>query len=478
MSRSTNDYDAIVVGAGPNGLAAAITLQQHGLQVLLLEAKDTVGGGTRTKELTLPGFQHDVCSAIHPMLIMSPFFQQLQLKDYGLELIFPPVAAAHPFDDGSAAVLRGSVEDTAALLGTDGDAYTQLVASLVKNWKDLGPDILGPLHFPKHPLQLAAFGLTALRSADAIVKRFRTKQARGLWAGMAAHSMLPFNYLSSAAIGTVLCTAGHVAGWPLVKGGSQGIANAMAALFTAFGGDIETNSPVDDLSHLPPAKLLLLDVSPRQLVQMAGTRLSGSYVKKLSRYRYGPGVCKVDWALDGPIPFVNDDCRRAGTVHIGNTYEEIAAAEAGTWKGQLSEKPFVLLAQQSLFDSTRAPEGQHTAWGYCHVPNGNTADMTSIIENQVERFAPGFKKRIVGRHVMNAAAMETYNANYIGGDINGGAIDISQLFTRPVLSSSPYRTSAKGIYLCSASTPPGGGVHGMCGYHAAMRALKDIKVIH
>lgn len=478
MSSSTNEYDAIVAGAGPNGLAAAITLQQHGLKVLLLEAKDTIGGGMRTKELTLPGFLHDVCSAIHPMLIMSPFFQQLPLQQYGLELIYPPVAAAHPFDDGSAAVLKGTVEDTAALLGADGNAYTKLVAPLVKNWASLGPDILGPLRFPKHPLQLAAFGLTALRAADGVAKRFRTQQARGLWAGMAAHSMLPFHYLSSAAIGMVLCTAGHVAGWPLVKGGSAGIAAAMAGLFTALGGKIETGVEVDDLSGLPPAKVVLLDVSPKRLITIAGERLPGSYVKKLSRYRYGPGVFKVDWALEGPIPFTNEDCRRAGTVHIGNTYEEIAAAEAGVWQGRTPERPFVLLAQQSLFDATRAPQGQHTAWAYCHVPNGNTADMTAIIENQVERFAPGFKQRIIARHLMNAAAMESYNANYIGGDINGGAIDLSQLFTRPVMSISPYRTGAKGIYLCSASTPPGGGVHGMCGYHAAIRALKDIKVIH
>lgn len=467
-------YDAIVVGAGPNGLAAAITLQQRGLQVLVLEAKDTVGGGMRTKALTLPGFRHDVCSAIHPMLIMSPFFRGLSLQDHGLELIYPPVAAAHPFDDGSAAVLRGSVAETAAAFGVDAAAYTDLVEPVVQHWNELGTDLLAPFHFPQHPWLMARFGLTALRSAAAVAKRFRTEAAKGLWAGMAAHSMLPLHYLSSAAIGIILSAAGHVAGWPLVKGGSQGIADAMAAYFLSLGGKIETGTTVDNIDQLPPAKLLMLDVSPRQLLSMAGHRFSSRYTKALGRYRYGPGVFKIDWALDGPVPFTNPECRQAGTVHLGNTFAEIAHAERANWQNEISQKPFVLFAQQSLFDQTRAPQGQHTAWGYCHVPNGNTTDMTAIIENQVERFAPGFKKLIIGRHVMNTAAMQEYNANYIGGDINGGAIDIRQLFTRPVLSASPYRTNAKGIYLCSASTPPGGGVHGMCGYHAAAQALKDL----
>ncbi|SJZ86279.1 Phytoene dehydrogenase-related protein [Chitinophaga eiseniae] len=467
-------YDAIVVGAGPNGLAAAITLQQQGLQVLVLEAGDTVGGGMRTKELTLPGFRHDVCSAIHPMLIMSPFFRGLSLQDYGLELIYPAVAAAHPFDDGSAAVLRGSVAATAAAFGADAAAYADLVGPVVEHWDELSRDILAPFHFPRHPWLMARFGTTALRSAEAVAKRFRTGAAKGFWGGMAAHSMLPFHYLSGAAIGMILCAAGHVAGWPLVKGGSQAIADAMAAYFLSLGGKIETGITVDNVDQLPPAHVLMLDVSPRQLLSIAGHRFSAGYAKALSRYRYGPGVFKVDWALDGPVPFTNPECRQAGTVHLGNTFAEIAQAEHANWKNEITPKPFVLFAQQSLFDQTRAPQGHHTAWGYCHVPNGNTTDMTASIENQVERFAPGFKKRIIGRHVMNTADMQAYNANYIGGDINGGAIDIGQLFTRPVLRASPYRTSAKGIYLCSASTPPGGGVHGMCGYHAAMQALKDL----
>lgn len=477
MSGPYNSYDAVVVGAGPNGLAAAITLQQQGLQVLVLEAKDSIGGGMRTKELTLPGFHHDVCSAIHPMLIMSPFFRQLPLRDNGLELVYPTVAAAHPFEDGSAAVLRNSLPDTAAALGADAAAYRNFIAPLVQNWNEMAGDVLAPFHFPKHPWKMARFGLTALRSADAVVKRFRTREARGLWAGMAAHSMLPFHYWSSAAIGMILCTAGHVAGWPLVKGGSQQIAQALAAYLVSLGGKIETGITVNSVDQLPASKLIMLDVSPRQLVSIAGHRLSNRYVQQLSRYRYGPGVFKIDWALDGPTPFINAGCRQSGTVHLGNTYEEIAQAERANWNGQVSQKPFVLFAQQSQFDTGRAPQGQHTAWGYCHVPNGNTTDMTAAIENQVERFAPGFKERIIGRHVMNTADMQQYNANYIGGDINGGAIDIRQLFIRPVLRTSPYRTSAQGIYICSASTPPGGGVHGMCGYHAALQALRDGKII-
>ncbi|MBC9909087.1 phytoene desaturase family protein [Chitinophaga varians] len=458
-----NNYDAIVVGAGPNGMAAAITLQQRGLQVCLLEAKDTVGGGMRTKELTLPGFHHDVCAAIHPMMGISPFFRSVPLQRFGLELVHPAVAAAHPFDDGRAAVLRSSLADTAAALGEDAAVYHDLVAPLVGDWENIAADILAPFHFPRHPLKMARFGLNALRSAEAVAKRFHTPQARGLWAGMAAHSMLPLNRPPGAAIGMILCAAAHIAGWPLVKGGSQKIADALAAYFQSLGGTIVTGVTINTIDQLPPAKLVLLDVSPRQLVDIAGHRLSSRYVRQLSRYRYGPGVFKVDWALDGPVPFTNPECRQAGTVHLGNTYEEMAAARL----------PFVLFAQQSLFEESRAPQGYHTAWGYCHVPNGSTADMTSLIEAQVERFAPGFKKSILSRHVMNTADMQQYNPNYIGGDINGGIIDLRQLYARPVLSVSPYRTSARGIYICSASTPPGGGVHGMCGYHAALQALKD-----
>jgi phytoene dehydrogenase-like protein len=468
------DYDAVVVGAGPNGLAAAITLQQAGLAVLLLEAKATPGGGLRTAELTLPGFKHDICSAIHPMAVLSPFFAGLPLQDFGLQYIYPPLAAAHPFDDGTAAVLDNSVTETARLLGDDGNAYLQLIEPVIKDWPNMVNDLLGPLHFPAYPLAMAQFGLKAFAPATTLAKRFSTRSARGLWAGMAAHSIQPLSNIATSAIGLVLLTAAHIKGWPLPAGGSQQIANALAAYFVSLGGKIETNTPVRSLQQLPSSHAVLFDVTPKQLLQIAGNRFSSLYTWQLNRYRYGMGVFKVDWALDAPIPFTAEACKQAGTVHIGNTLEEITAAEEAAWQGKPVDKPFVLLAQQSNFDHSRAPAGKYTAWAYCHVPNGSTTDMTHVIERQVERFAPGFRDRILGRHVMNTEQLESYNANYIGGDINGGIIDVGQLFTRPALRWSPYRTSAKGIYICSSSTPPGGGVHGMCGYHAAQRALRDI----
>jgi phytoene dehydrogenase-like protein len=468
------DFDAVVVGSGPNGLAAAITMQQAGLSVLLIEGKDTIGGGLRTAELTLPGFLHDVCSAIHPMAAISPFFSTLPLAEHGLEFIYPDVAAAHPFDDGSAAVLKKSLEETALSLGSDADTYLKLMRPVVKGLPLLAPDILGPLRFPKHPLIMARFGLDALTSATFLAKRFHTQQARGLWAGMAAHAIQPLTNLTSSAIGLVLLASAHMQGWPLPKGGSFSIAKALAAYFESIGGKIETGLYVRSLSQLPSARALLFDITPRQLMAIAGDRFSPLYKWQLRHYRYGMGVFKIDWALDGPIPFTAPACRQAGTVHLGNTLEEIAAGELASYKGQHPEKPFVLLAQQSLFDASRAPEGKQTAWAYCHVPHGSQADMTEIIENQVERVAPGFKKIILARHTMNTAQIEAYNPNYIGGDINGGIIDIGQLYTRPALRWSPYKTSAKGIYICSSSTPPGGGVHGMCGYHAAKKALKDV----
>lgn len=476
MAFSTNkkEYDAIVVGSGPNGLSAAIVLQQAGLSVLLVEGKDTIGGGMRTAELTLPGFKHDICSAIHPMAAASPFFKTLPLKKYGLEFINPPIAAAHPFDDGTAAALTQSIEETARSLGKDEQAYLKLIGPIVKNWPLIDKDVLAPLHFPKHPLAFAKFGLKALASANTISKRFVTKEAKGLWAGLAAHSILPLTHLTTAAIGVVLATAAHSVNWPLPKGGSQSIADTLGQYFIALGGKIETNFYVKSLQQLPSSHAVLFDVDPKQLLQIGGNSFSSIYQWQLKRYKYGMGVFKVDWALDGPIPFTAEQCRTAGTVHIGNTLEEISAGEQAVWDGKHVEKPFVLLAQQSLFDSTRAPVGKHTAWAYCHVPNGSEKDMTEIIEKQVERFAPGFRERIIGRHTMNTRQLETYNANYSGGDIVGGAADITQLFTRPSLRFSPYRSSAKGIYICSSSTPPGGGVHGMCGYHAAQRVLKDI----
>ncbi len=468
------DFDAIVVGAGPNGLAAAISLQQAGQRVLLIEGKSTIGGGLRTAELTLPGFHHDICSAIHPLAVSSPFLSRLPLEQFGLEFIYPSMAAAHPFDDGTAAILSPSLEQTAAALGKDEQAYINLMRSLVSSWTDLIPDILGPFGLPRHPLKLAAFGMKAMAPAITVAKRFQTRAARGLWAGMSAHSMMPLTNATTAAAALVLMAAAHHKGWPLAKGGSQSIANALGAYFQSLGGIIETNRPIWSLDQLPSWKALLLDVTPQQLIQLAGYRFSSLYKWQLSRYRYGMGVFKIDWALDGPIPFKAAACREAGTVHIGNTLEEIALSERQAMDGIHPEKPFVLLAQQSLFDQSRAPEGKHTAWAYCHVPNGSRKDLTEIIEQQVERFAPGFRERILARHVMNSEDMERYNPNYVGGDINGGILDLGQLFTRPALRASPYRTSAKGIYICSSSTPPGGGVHGMCGFHAAQRALKDV----
>ncbi|HEX2536394.1 MAG TPA: NAD(P)/FAD-dependent oxidoreductase [Chitinophagaceae bacterium] len=468
------EYDAVVVGSGPNGLAAAITLQRSGLSVLLVEGKDEIGGGLSTQELTLPGFLHDTCSAIHPLAAGSPFFRTLPLAGHGLQYAYPTVAAAHPFDDGTAAVLKGSVEDTARLLGADAPAYRRLMQEVVADWPLIDRDILAPLHFPEHPAAMARFGLKAVSPALTLARRFTSKEARGLWAGMAAHSIQPLSNWTTSAIGLVLLAVGHLQGWPLPLGGSHSIARALASYFISLGGQIRTGFFVSSLRQLPSAHAVLFDVTPRQLLRIAGYRFSSLYQWQLERYRYGMGVFKVDWALDEPIPFTAEACRQAGTVHLGNTIEEIAAGERAAARGGHPERPFVLLAQQSLFDVSRAPAGKHTAWAYCHVPHGSTKDMTAAIERQVERFAPGFRDRIIGRHTLNTAQLEAHNPNYIGGDINGGILDVGQLFTRPALRYSPYRTSARGLYICSSSTPPGGGVHGMCGYHAARQALHDI----
>ncbi|WP_114790804.1 NAD(P)/FAD-dependent oxidoreductase [Niabella yanshanensis] len=467
-------YDTIVVGSGPNGLAAAITLQQRGHPVLLIEGKGQVGGGLRTSELTLPGFHHDVCSAIHPMAIHSPFLSSLPLADFGLEYIHSAIAAAHPFDGGSAAYVTHSIEDTASALGKDEQVYLDLIGPVIEDWPFIINSILAPLRFPDHPFRLAKFGLKALRSASAIARKFSTRKGKGLWGGMAAHSIQPLTNTSTAAVGLVLSAAAHIKGWPMAKGGSQAVANAMAAYFKHLGGTIQTGRWVQSVEELPQARALVLDVTPAQLLKIAGHRFTSFYRSQLQRYRYGMGVFKLDWALSGPIPFLSEECRKAATIHIGGAFEEIALSESSASSGKMIDKPFVLLAQQSLFDVSRAPGGQHTAWGYCHVPNGSAVDMTDIIEQQVERFAPGFKKLILSRHAMNAQQMEIYNPNYIGGDINGGIMDIRQLYTRPSLSLTPYRTSDRQIYICSSSTPPGGGVHGMCGYHAAQTILKDL----
>lgn len=472
---SKKDFDAVVVGAGPNGLAAAIVLQQEGLSVLVLEAKSAIGGGMRSAELTLPGFMHDVCSAVHPMAAGSPFFRSLPLDKHGLEFIYPDIAAAHPLDNGTAAVLLNSLEKTAGQSKQDERSYLNLFQPLLKDWSNIEPAILGPLKITSHPAALARFGINALLPASVLARRtFKTDSMQALFGGMAAHSIQPLSRFATAAIGLVLMTEGHIHGWPIPKGGSQQIANALASCFQSMGGKIMVNTPISSLKQLPSCSAVLFDVTPRQLLKIAGHKLSSLYKWQLNRYKYGMGTFKIDWALDAPVPFSAPDCNNAGTVHIGNTLREIETAEQMTHEGKHPEKPFVLLAQQSRFDPSRAPEGKHTLWAYCHVPNGSRVNMTDAIEKQIERFAPGFRERILARHVMDTEKMEAYNANYIGGDINGGEQNLSQMFTRPALRFSPYRTSAKGMYICSSSTPPGGGVHGMCGYHAARRALKDI----
>ena len=474
MRLEKRDYDAVVVGSGPNGLAAAILMQQQGLSVLLIEGKETIGGGLRTAELTLPGYLHDICSAVHPLAVASPFFEKLPLQDHGLEYMYPDLAVAHPFDNGTAATLKHSIEETAGLLGADKQAYIKLIKPIVNDWPFIVPDVLRPLHFPKYPFKMARFGLSAFTSAAHLQKKFKTIEAKGLLAGMAAHAIQPLTKLTTSAVAMVLMATAHNKGWPIPKGGSQNIANALASYFISLGGKIETKTYIASLAQLPSAHVVLFDVTPRQLLKIAGHRFSSLYKWQIRRYRYGMGVFKIDWALGAPIPFTADNCKKAGTIHIGNTFVEIADGEQQIWNGKHPEKPFVLVSQPSLFDRTRAPEGKHTAWAYCHVPGGSTKDMSAIIENQIERFAPGFRNTILAKHTMDTVQMEDYNPNYIGGDINGGVIDIGQLFTRPVLRWSPYQTSAKSIYICSSSTPPGGGVHGMCGYHAAKRALKDV----
>jgi phytoene dehydrogenase-like protein len=469
--------DAIVVGAGPNGLAAAIVLAQAGLSVRVVEAAETVGGGARSAELTLPGFVHDVCSAIHPLGIASPLFRTLPLAEHGLDWIEPPAAVAHPFDDGTAVLLERSPEAAVPTLGEDDDSWRRLFGPLVRDAEPLLDDVLGPLRLPAHPLALARFAARAAPPATLLARlSFGGAKARGVFAGLAAHSMLPLSRPPSAAFGVMLGLLGHAVGWPVPRGGSQRLSDALASHLRSLGGEIETGHRVESLAELGDARAVLLDVTPRGLLALAGDRLPSRYRRRLERYRYGPGVFKVDWALDGPIPWRPEECARAATVHLGATLEEIAASEAAPWRGEIAERPYVLLAQQSLFDATRAPAGRHTAWAYCHVPNGSVVDLTARIEAQVERFAPGFRERIIGRSALGPTAIERRNPNYVGGDINGGAATLSQLFTRPAARLSPCTTPLPGVFLCSSSTPPGGGVHGMCGYHAARAALRHLRV--
>jgi phytoene dehydrogenase-like protein len=469
--------DAVVVGSGPNGLAAAIALARAGRSVVVLEAAETVGGGTRTAELTLPGFRHDICSAIHPLGLGSPFLGTLGLERHGLEWIQPPAAVAHPLDDGSAVVLERSVEATAEGLGGDARAYRNLMEPLVAEADALLSELLGPVRLPRRPLLLARFAALGLQSADRVARRrFAGERARALLAGLAAHSLLPLTRSPSGAFGLVLALLGHRVGWPLPRGGAQRLADALAGCLRSLGGDIECGRRIDSLDQLPPARAVLLDVAPRELLRIAGTRLPPGYRRRLAGFRHGPGAFKLDLALDAPIPWSAPECARSATVHLGGTLEEIAASEAAVAAGRAPERPFVLLAQQSLFDPSRAPGSGHTVWAYCHVPNGSAVDMSDRIGAQIERFAPGFRDRVLARHALAPADLEAYNPNYVGGDIGGGLQDLRQLLARPVPRLVPYETPLSGVYLCSSSTPPGAGVHGMCGYWAARAALRRLAV--
>lgn len=469
-----SSYDVVVVGSGPNGLSAAITMAREGRSVVVLEAKDEIGGGAKSAELTLPGFIHDPFSAVHPLGIGSPFFRTLPLADHGLEWIHPPAPLAHPLDDAPTVMLERSIQATGAAMGADAAAYRKLAEPFVSEWDRLAADALGPLRVPRHPILLSRFGFKALQSAHGFAERtFQTEPTRALFAGIAAHATVPLTKAATAAFGLILLTAGHAVGWPIARGGSGAITQALASYLRSLGGTIVTGRRVRSFNELPAARAVLLDITPRQLIEIGGTDLPSSYRRRLERFQYGPGVFKIDWALSQPIPWKDPECARAGTLHLGGTLQEIAEATQRVWVGKPPQNPYVLLAQPSLFDSTRVPEGKHTAWAYCHVPHGSTADMTEKIEAQVERYAPGFRDVVIARAVMDTAELERRNPNLVGGDINGGSAILGQIFFRPVARWNPYAIPIPGFYLCSASTPPGGGIHGMCGYHAARSALRD-----
>jgi phytoene dehydrogenase-like protein len=466
--------DAIVVGAGPNGLAAAIALARAGVHVVVYEAQEAIGGGCRSAPLTLPGFVHDVCSAVHPMGAASPFFRTLPLHDHGLSWIQPPVMVAHPFDEGTpAALIVRSVADSAQSLGADREPYRDLLGGVADLWSRIENAVLGPPSVPRHPFAVARFGLDALQSADRLARRyFSTERARALLAGIAAHGMVPLDVFPSGAVGLVLGALAHVVGWPLPRGGAQKLADALGSYLRSLGGEIVTSTPIAAIDELPPARAILCDLSPRPFARVADRHLPDWYKQKLAKYRYGLGTFKVDWALDGPVPWRDASVARAATVHLGGTLTEIRDSEREAWEGRPSATPFVLLVQPTLFDATRAPAGKHTVWAYCHVPNGSTVDMLPAMEQQIERFAPGFRERVLARHVMTPADVEKRNPNLVGGDIAMGVTDLWQIVARPTWRW--YRTPKRGLYLCSAATPPGVGVHGMCGYYAARCALRDV----
>ena len=465
---------ACVVGSGSNGLSAAIVLAQAGLEVDVFEAEQIPGGATRSMALTLPGFIHDFGSAVYALAAGSPFFSTLPLKDHGLEWVHSPAPLAHPLDDGTAVVLERDLAVTAAALDDDGPRWRELMEPLVKGWRDFAPEVLGPvLKIPKHPWLLARFGMNALRSAKALAGRFKNERTRALFAGLAAHSFLSLDEPLSGAFAILMAVPAHAVGFPLARGGSQSITNALCGYLAQLGGKVITSSRVESLDALTGYELILCDLTPRQLLAVAGQGLSEEYKRRLRKFRYGPGAFKVDYALNAPIPWKASQCMRAATVHLGGSFDEIAASEKAVRSGKHPERPFVLLAQPTLFDASRAPAGKHTAWAYCHVPNGSTVDMLSRLEAQIERFAPGFRETVMARHVLSPSGLESMDANLVGGDIAGGVIDLRQMLFRP--TAKLYETSARGVYLCSSSTPPGGGVHGMCGFHAARRALARVQ---
>lgn len=473
--RAGQRFDGVVVGAGPNGLAAAVRLAQEGWRVVVFEANDAPGGAARSLPLTLDGFTHDFGSAVFPLGLGSPFFRKLPLAQYGLEWMHPELPVAHPLDGGRAVLLHRDIARTAAALGADGPRYRRLFEPLSRRWPRVEHHVLGPLlRPPSRPLELVRFGTRALLPPQRLAERaFEQAPARALWAGIVAHAARPFTAIGATAFGLVLGALAHRVGWPFAKGGAGAITRALTAHLEALGGKVVTGTRVTALDELPPARAVLLDVAPRDLLQIAGHKLPKRYRRALQAFRYGPGSFKLDYALDGPIPWTHPDCGRAGTVHLGGTLEEIAESEAAVEAGRAPERPYVLLAQPSIADPTRAPAGKHVLWAYCHIPNGSPVDMTEAMEDQIERFAPGFRERILARHTMGPQELEAGSRNLVGGDVSGGRNDLGQVVARPILHPTPYRTGLRGVYFCSASTPPGGGVHGMCGFHAAEAALRD-----
>jgi phytoene dehydrogenase-like protein len=466
--------DAVIVGAGPNGLTAAVVLARAGLSVVVVEARETIGGGCRTESLTLPGYHHDVCAAIHPMGVVSPIFRKLKLTDDGVKWLAAFAPLAHPFDDGSVAVLSRRVADMEEILGADGRRWIELMAPFVERHEEFFEEVLRPIRAPRHPMLMARFGMLGLQASEHLQQKFGGAPARALFAGCAAHSCLPLSAAGSASFGLVLAVAGHALDWPCAARGSQQIVEALSTLAQRAGCTIRTSTPVQTLNDIPPARAVLFDVTPRQLLAIAGRRLSARYRRQLERFVYGPGVFKVDYALADRIPWTAAACADAATVHIGGTAEEIARSEASVNAGMVPDAPFVLVAQQSHFDETRAPRGRQTGWAYCHVPHGSDVEMTERIERQIERFAPGFRDLILARHIMSPRMIERHNPNMIGGDIGGGHNTLRQFLFRPVARWNPYTTSDPGLFLCSSSTPPGGGVHGMCGYWAASTVLRRL----